>query len=63
MEPEVLAEHQVVEFLKLRDRYVKWFEDCSDKKVNDVHASICIGQTRVMLQVFIADMNRILEQL
>lgn len=61
MGPEVLAQHQVVEFAKLRDRYVKWFEGCKDESNNPM-ANISIGQTRVMLQVFIADLNKVLEQ-
>jgi hypothetical protein len=62
MEPEVLAEHQVVEFQKLRDRYQSWADSITVSDKPQI-AAISSMQTRAILRVVVKDMDRILEQL
>ena len=70
MTPEVLAQHQVIEFEKLKDKYVRWLTrlQTESKNVPDpmtkefLYQSLCDSQTRTMLRLFIDDLVFILEQ-
>jgi hypothetical protein len=63
MESAVLAQHQVAEFVKLKDRYVKWLTNEQHKsESSDLTTAICLGQTAHMLRLFIDDLTFILEQ-
>lgn len=66
--PGVLAEHQVVEVQKLRDKYIEWEEQTTESQVRAEKIKapalviVSLNQMRVTLNMVVRDLTKILEQ-